>query len=528
MIAQIDSLIKSYSSGYLINQLFVILMLFVLGITAAYVLMPENGRTGSDTVEAGNEYVMIIGFPLGLAIFEVIGCVLLIAGIPYNRTSVLTMVCIVYIALLITLIVKRSFKNIEVKKLIVFCAIAIVLAIVAVSGYIKISVSNDSLYYFWQYPRAICYHEGLRDQFDNFLTDTGLGASVVGSIPFLFGFGETFGIQEFFHMNFVMFFGYAVYDGARAVLPKLTKKKAVLVAVLCAILFATCTPVYILAHWAMSNVYFMELFFICLWLCRKFAGDMNGGRLATISIFATSAAFFRMEGGIFILLLAAIVSLLSIDGKYIAMMLVPVALLQGLYELKIFTQFEIDHPYTFMTKGKALIQFVAYVAFIVYILFIRDRLPKIIKNHLQSIYAVGFLGVNGVLLMLKPDLYINNLRAFAGNLFGQSGWGMVPYLFVGVLFIIVCLEFVIQKRGKEGFAELSDLNNMEYAYWIYAAIGFFLIALAVSFARGDDLNANVGDSGNRVLLQGVAIVIYGIIAWIMRLVAYSENLNENK
>lgn len=45
------------------------------------------------------------------------------------------------------------------------------------------------------------------------------------------------------------------------------------------------------------------------------------------------------------------------------------------------------------------------------------------------------------------------------------------------------------------------------AYNITLTVGFLLIVIAASFGRGDVLYENVGDSGNRVLLQIVPLVV---------------------
>ncbi len=60
-------------------------------------------------------------------------------------------------------------------------------------------------------------------------------------------------------------------------------------------------------------------------------------------------------------------------------------------------------------------------------------------------------------------------------------------------------------RFKPGFME-------------FIVSGYLLITLAVGFARGDPLQENIGDSGNRVLLQAVPLIVYAVTERVIKVI----------
>jgi hypothetical protein len=116
-----------------------------------------------------------------------------------------------------------------------------------------------------------------------------------------------------------------------------------------------------------------------------------------------------------------------------------------------------------------------------------------------------------LLLVASPSHYIGNLAAFRANLFRQSGWGMLPY-FVIAMTALLAAETVILRRSKSAVEDTSDKFN------ITLTVGFILIVLAASFGRGDVLAEEVGDSGNRVMLQVVPLVVMTYAELFLRLI----------
>lgn len=530
----IDNLLSVYRNGFAVRQLLVIMMIFAIGYIMCQLLLDTPGGIKGLSSKV---FKVALSFPMGIALFAFAGYIVLVCGVRYTIISVIT--CVILLsASLIILVCYKNKKNlagiISFKEMIIALLLVLILGAMSVSGFIKMSVSNDSLYYFWQYPRAIVSYGGLRDQFDNFLTDTGLGAAVIGTLPFLFGFGETFGIQTFFHMSFLLFFGSAVYETITSELI-VTKEEVVggsrrklskelIISVLATVFMGVCTPAYILSHWAMANMYFMDYYFIALYLIYLFGKDHkpDSGKLIIFAFVVFACASVRMEGAIFILLLVLMGSTKISSSRWLAGALVPIVIMQSIYELKLYLSYVIDNPYTFMTVRKAIIQFVAYVVVMVYLVFMRDLITKKLKGNVAPWLIIGLLMINGVLLVMDRSLYIANIRAFIGNLTGQSGWGILPHISVGAFFLLIYFECILYRRNGR-IKELLVNGGRIQIYWLYNMLSFVLVTIAVSFERGDPLEVVTGDSGNRVLLQVAPIVVMMFIVWFADILNQEES-----
>lgn len=365
----------------------------------------------------------------------------------------------------------------------------------ATSAIMPVSISNDTMYYFKRYPDAIVYYGGLREDYDFFLTDTGLGIVAVDTLPALFGFGETFGIRELFHINFIAFFAVTVFERSKRYV---SKKGCIVAAVIVTALLAISTPFVILGHWALANMYFMELFFIAAYTVMSDADE----KMRISSLLLVALALFRMEGTLFVVWLIVCLSLYKDVGRRLsATALAPMAVLFSAYSLKIFKQFFIfDNMYHFLSPLKAALIVAAIVGAAVFLAFIHKRLPGVISRRLPALCLLALVGGNGVLFIYNRQLYIGNLKAFSANLFRQSGWGMLPYFVITMTVFLLIEYFIRYKKTGAGIDAANDFN-------ITLLAGFVLMTIAASFGRGDVLAEAVGDSGNRVLLQIVPIVI---------------------
>ncbi|MCR5591726.1 MAG: hypothetical protein K6F73_09370, partial [Lachnospiraceae bacterium] len=444
----------------------------------------------------------LLAFPLGVSAFIVSAYAMLVIGIPYNTMTVsLIWALEAAIALFLN---RKSYAAIDAEKLkhmLIVTAVVAAAGAISVSGLAPVSISNDSMYYFKRYPDCIVYFEGLRDQFDFFLTDTGLGIVSFDTLPALYGFGETFGIREFFHINFLAIFAHAVYDrakkndnGGRFHIFTFPAAAAIVVTAVLAI----STPFVILGHWALANMYFMEMFFIAAYTAKD---DGKEGLWAQ-ALLMIALSLFRIEGTIFVVWLVLTVSLYTDKGKeLVKRALIPMIVLFGGYCLKIFTQFYIfDNIYLFMTPAKSCALIGAMAASGLYIIFAEPLLKRKVRRWLPLFYILALLAGNAALLVSDSAHYIGNLSAFRANLFRQSGWGLLPYFAISSAVIIVA-EFVIRRIRTDERITVSD------TFSITLTVGFILMVLAASFGRGDVLAEDLGDSGNRVMLQVVPLVI---------------------
>ncbi len=478
----------SRSAGiYFVRQLVVILAIFVFGAILTEVLLPNRKNIVRSAA---------VAFPVGLSAFAVTAYAMLTFNIPYNTYSVTAALIIEGGA---TLIVGRksfatSINRALIVRMLIVLGVAAVAASVACSGLIPVFISNDTMYYFKRYPESIVHYGALRDQFDSWLTDTGLGSVCLDTLPSLFGFGESFGIREFFHMSFLTFFGTCVYERAgKHVKDRFRLASALIVTAV----LAVATPFAILGHWALANMYFMELFFIAAYTAYD---EEIPTHVSTILLLAL--ALLRIEGTLFAVWLVICVAYYKKTAKKLALcVLIPLAVLFSLYCRRIFCDFYIfDDIYVFLTPQKAVVLIGIIVAAAIFLLFIFDRIPAKLAVHLPKIYVLGAIAANLVIAVRNSELYLGNLATFATNLFGQSGWGMFPHLVVTSTILLAAEYLIMFIRDKKKPDPANGFN-------ITLTVGFVLMALVASFGRGDALSDYIGDSGNRVMLQVVPLVV---------------------
>ena len=566
---------KTLAPGFFIRQVAVIMVLFAIGLLIVCALagtfkesalkepvlkksaLKEPAFMGVSFGHLAGRF--ILSFPIGLSAFILAGYILLLLGIPYTALSVSVLMLLISAAAAYFSIRKGTFCELFTKDALKWTILAIIaviaLACFAASGIMPLSISNDSMYYFHEYPKDIVYFGVLRDQFDTFLTDTGLGSVVIETLPFLFGFNESFGIREFMHINFLIYFVYRSYilifpvvcrhmlplqpfadditdntPGRTGFLGKDEKKASALTlaaAFILGVLLAAASPVWILGHWAMANMYFMEFFFMAAleaYYCKR-----DGNAVLLVALLSVSCSLLRIEGGVFMLLLTVCFTFLDYSGKELALdILGPMLILTGGYGLKIFTSYTIDNPYTFLTPAKSALEAAAMTALIIYVIFVKNHLSEHFKRLMPFALTAGLILLNLLLLVRNSSLYMANLRAFYGNLMGQSGWGMMPHFLMAALIVLAVLYIrkIYDKSNKadsraadsaidNGAADNKKTSDGTMSLALYLCIlsaGFVLMTIAASYMRGDPLNVQVGDSGNRVLMQIAPLLVITVVS----------------
>ena len=470
---------------YFLKQYLVIIALFIFGA----ILTDAVSKKSLSGVKR-----CALALPVGVCAFSVTGYAMLVTGIPYNKWTVVIFMAAEALAAFV--VMRKSFSAPSgVRRMVIAGAVVLAAAALATSGLAPVSISNDTMYYFNRYPDAIVHFGHLRDQFDVFMTDTGLGAVCIDTLPALFGFGETFGLRESFHISFIVFFGACVYERAKL---RLSGKHAVIASVVVTAALVISTPFVILGHWALANMYFMELFFIAAYTLI----DAEDDKIGVGPVLLLGLAFLRIEGTLFVLWLMLCVSVYrDIARKLAVFVTVPMALLFGGYCFRLFVSFYLlDNIYVFLTPQKALLLIAAICAAGLYLLFIYPYVRKRFVRYMPYVYLIALAAGNILMFIRKPDLYVTNLTMFGQNLFRQSGWGVFPH-FVIAMTVLLVIEYVLMYvRKKETADTLCPFD-------ITLTAGFILMVLAVSYGRGDSLTAYVGDSGNRVLLQVVPLIV---------------------
>ena len=497
MSAQIASYLNSMSVELFLRQVIVIACLFVLGLSL----------TGMRNDKRIDMLAVLTAFPVGLSIYSLLGLILLTVGIPFNVYSITGGCAVIALIGLLVRVVNRG-KNVSeaseavnIKIVMTVSITMLCIIVISCSGLLSISVSNDSLYYYSMYPKAMVTYGELRKQFNVFLTDVGQCSALVGTLPFMYGFNESFGIQMFLNINTILLVAAALYEYA---LRRTDRRMAIVSAIAATLLLCVQQPYIVMNKWIMANGYFMNYMFICCYIAVRYASDISSAsknegirRFVVTGILFAMLSQLRMEGCILALLIIVCISTLEYTNvQLFTGFVLPIAAISIMYDIKIFMIMKIDAPYTFLTRTKAMIQLAAIVVIAVYVLVIRGRLFMGIQKRLPAFTVIMLIAVNVVLFIYDRELYAINLKSFINNISNQSGWGIFPMLIIG----LYAMCFIASKRGSIG-----------YSIWDMLFVTYVLAALAVSFAREDALVENLADSGNRVLLQVTIIGYYAVI-----------------
>ena len=504
MIDMISAYLEKASAGCFLDQLAVILSLFVFGFTVNSCLC--KGKT--DTME------VLLAFPVGASIYSLAAFFLLTTGSPFNRVSV-SGICALITAVCVLVNGRRGeaayIGGLTVKRTVVYLITVLCITVISCSGIISISVSNDSLYYYWMYPRALVKYGFFRPQFDVFLTDVGQTSAILNTLPFMYGFDEGFGIQTFLGINTVLMAFFALFQNAAG---RLEKKKAVITTAVLAVLLVSTQPILIMLKWIMSNGYFMCFMFMIVYAAYAFdkkrdevgSEDMRG-RLVILGILLLQMSMLRMEGIMVSLVLVICFSTFGYRNTELFMtFLLPEFVCALMYSLRVFVICNVDAPYTFLTPQKALLQLAAIAMVSLYVMILRGRKYDPVGRHIKLILPLAVIAADFVLFLMDKTLFLENLSAFARNISNRSGWGLFPMCIIGIYLLWLIVEF---KRGEK---------PTPMTYWDMCFICYLLATLAVCFAREDALRESIGDSGNRVLMQGVLIAFYAGADHIIELV----------
>lgn len=471
---------EELSFCFFVRQLLTVIILFALGYVINYIATWNKNDERMPIIR------VILSFPVGLSVFTVSGLSMLIFNIDYNSLNIIFGV--ITLVLILLMFYRPKWNLFFNKETAILLGIGIILAVISASGIISIGFSNDSMYYYSAYPHEIVRYGHLWHKFDTFLTDVGQGTAVINTLPFLFGFNESFGIHNYFNISFICFFFYAVYDEACVYYET---KKSLIFATISTGFLVTCMPFVIISKLVVANVYFMETLFVVLYLNYKYKDDEKG--LVFIrALLLLMVSFIRIEGGLFAgFTLLTYIMQQDYKKRDVVCEAVPVIILQAMYFIRIYLLIdEIYAPYTFMNKGKAVVAVLFNVAVLIYGLVLplfNDKLKKYLSPVVVTFTAL--ILVNALLFLYDHSLFIANVKALMGNLLLNSGWGF----FAAVVVVIIAI--VPKVRIKE-------------CYFDYFFIGFLLVSFAACFARGDDLRIDLFDSGNRVLLQIVPFIVY--------------------
>ena len=530
MSDMIAAYIGTMSAGFFIKQVLAIFLLFLFGCLINLGLCKGEAKLTE----------VLLGFPVGISVYSLVSFLLLVSGISFNVFSITGICSAVALICIIVLAVSGTKNEVISVKYAVVCLITVLcIAVISTSGLLSVSISNDSLYYYDMYPHAITVNEGLRMQFNVFLTDVGQTSAILNTLPFMYGFNEGFGIQTFMNINTLFIVIYALYGQAKV---RCGRKTAVAATAMLTAFLICSMPYIVMAKWAMSNGYFMNYMFICVYMAFCYApvkgdaaagaeGEVTGlsaGRGVIMGILFVMMSLLRMEGCIIALILVLCFSVFPYTNRQLFMyFILPVFAVSVLYDIRIFILMKIDAPYTFLTPKKALIQIAAIAVVSVYILFMRGRMLKIFDRYMGIVLPAGLILVNMLLFVRDRALFMENAKAFALNFSNQSGWGLFPMLIIGVYLMCVVVSFGRpEDKGDKTISE--SIVRSGFAYWDLCFVSYMLTAIAVSFARDDALRESIADSGNRVMLQVTLIAFFAAAVHVIGIIGIKSKDGQEK
>lgn len=508
MMNQIFCIIFLYMSGY-----------FFLRILEDVTIKWQNKRYNTNLKKHAKHshsrarWRFVLSFPIGLSLWALIGFFLLVLSIPYTYGTIVLTYGIIYMSLLYMyidtrkdFIMPRDVKmNLAMQLVIVFTV-----ALVCCSGLLPISISNDSYYYYSVFPQTIVKEGFYQRCYDVFLTDVGQASAVIGTLPWFFGFENTYGIQLFLGFDLAAVYGVTIYENVYKYMPgkadvKFKKRSvALLLSLISVLVFISSTCFYVMTRWSLANIYFMTYFFIIFALTIRLShGEdvLTRRDRALITIFMAMLSILRMEGGMFAGLLILCACALDIPKKVLLKnYTLPLFATQIPYYIVVFGILRVNPLYSFLRTSNIIVMLVFLLIISVYIAYIRDKFFKDRGLLYAVLLLLGLLAGNVLICFISTERYIGNLRFFRNNLIHSNGWGYFVILFV---VLIVCLPW-----GKNLFKGMLFPLTFD--------IGYVFFTVALCWARDGTLREGIGDSGNRVLMQIVPFVMYTFTFMLVR------------
>lgn len=506
-IAELIGQIENNLSGvYFLTQLITVICLFLYGYFTLLIL----GKCKSDKDRIVRT---ILAYPLGLAEFSLLAFVLVIVGIPYNSCSVIA-ICV--LGIIITCVIEafahgrkeltdrltKGLSEVCTKRGLISAVIVVLAAMLACSGVLSVMVSNDTMYHFSFYPRSIVYFGKLRANFDTYLTDVGQGCALINTLPYLFNFNETFGLQHMLNFSMVSLFYMALSEK----MSELKGRSGQIIALILSVLLMFSLPFVVISKWILANDYFAAYMFIVAYIAGKRATD-DSSDVVVLSILIAALSIMRIEGGVYATLFVLCISTLKYTNRELGLfLLLPVVILNAAYSARVFLTLGVSSPYCFLTPKKSILMIAIMLVVLAYLLVVRGRIGLKIFAHMDILIIAGLGGANLLLLIRDVSGYLDNLKNFMTNIMFTGGWGVLPVVIFSIY--LVCLL----GRGK-----------IDFGYWDFMALSFILYAIAVTFMREGGLRPAVGDSGNRVLLQSVPLLLFAAANHIPELLKSSDD-----
>ena len=490
----IDHILATVSSGFFAAQVLTIVFLCALGYVLIWAFCAKTDRAGR----------ILLSFFTGLSYYCAVIYAMLVVKIRISipRMIFAALIAFVIVAASAGIYRKKLFgrflpdpKDLVIKELLILMAAALVLACIATSGLLSVSLDNDSYYYYSTYPQMMIKEGDLKFEFDVLLTDVGPVAAVINTLPFVFGFSNTYGIQHFMNFVFIILFAYVLFTEGME--KGLSRRSSGAVSLIAALFLAT-SPAYLTtAKWVMAGDWFMVFFFLLAYFGYRDSKGSGEDMAPVLMLFSFMVTMVRQEGPMMISFLAMCFCILKVRGIRIDLLyMVPALIASGFYYLRIFVFLGVRPLYAFLTRQKALLIIAMLLAVSAGILIIKTKPFERLQKRLSMLIILAAALLNLAMLAVNRERYLTNLYSFFMNVRLRNGWGYFGYVFF--VFIILAVVFAIIYKDRV------------ISFFDVLMIGYIMIAVCAAWGRGDHLRVGTGDSGNRVMLTAVPLIVFAM------------------
>ena len=433
-------------------------------------------------------YNCLLAYPVGIVCWCLMSFVVVIVGIPYTVGSMTIGMLLLLIGAICY--IKRTEIAFKGQELFRTCLYMLGVAMISSSGILPVYTTVDSSYFIMKYGEILSIDGGFTDNASFWLTWTGVALAFLSSLVHFCGVYSIYTIHHTLIIVFLLFFGMNIYQTLEA---KMGTKKAWLAAVSVTAFMVITPAFYMVAHWIISNSYFMVYMYLYLWIVKRIHEEeinVTGANilLASISMFI---ALMRAESALTVCFLIICASTLKIGKRTLLYaMLLPAGIGQSLYWIR--TYFSIG---TIFSKNMSKIAFavivLGYIGTLVYIVLIRERVPKKLTERMFLVILAGLALLNVVLMIIRPDRAVRNIDSFAYNI-TNAYWGFFPWL------VILAYAIFINYKQKINF-------------WDFVWLSYVLFNFGLCMGSGGGLRHGEGDSYNRLVSATIPFVYYAMI-----------------
>lgn len=470
---EIIQLVESLTRKDRVKSTFANVILFILGRGVLENWLPEEKR--------GVKW--ILAFPTGMLLWSGLSIVFLLVGIPYNRIVMLSSVLLLLAISWIALFRKKIDIGILIRDILFFGVVVVILS----AGFLRNIIGNDTTYFNQNYGYWLAKEGGFTDGLIVPMLTTGLSTATLCSYFSMQGIDNMYLAQNIFRCLFILIFYWGIQTFCES-------NKNKVIGIIGTILLLTSPAYALVSSWMVSNSFMMFELFIFVICLRKIAnGVVSCVNLA--SILALVAAFTRVEGSLMILFFVVCAMVMQMGRNQLNRIIIPTIVGQTIYQIRcvLFNRNVANELFLSYDNVIILISFMVAVFAIVQV---KDM--KWLKGIMSRIHIFiligGVLGTIG-LCILDYEKYRSNFVVFGRNVtyLGKTGsWGMTPLLFVICVILIICRW---------------EYNKFLDTLWI----GYIIFTFAICWSRESALRISIADSGNRILIQVIPIMILALM-----------------